>query len=361
MQAKKWGHESGVMQGLFDEPYRFQFVQAMRLLLVWMRQNNVTYDKALLGVLRFPNSLSLNFPASQLEAICIQAAGGTDTSLQDALQLRPLPQIRLTQAFIGFLGTSGGLPYHYSERIAALQWRTKDEGVRAFFDTFSGRMVPLFYQGWAKYRLEHQNDVLGKDMLLPLLHALGGIRRERFVARSDGRDHGGVDAVAAACYAGLLRHRPVSACVIERVLTDYLRVQVKVDQFVGAWDNIPGNRITKLGVQNSKLGYGLTLGMRCWKTSIRVRLRIGPLDKAEFERFLPGACGVRAIEKLLGMFGLTGIEFEAMLIIRADCVDRLLLSCTRQDGRKRLGWDTYLVTKPVAEVRADLRYQLHPC
>lgn len=363
MQATQRKFEPGVIQRMLDDAYRFQFVQAMRVLLVWMRQNKVPCDKALSDVLRFPNSVSLNFPASQVEALTVDAAPGSATAaqLQAALQQLPLPQIRLTQAFMGFLGVNGAMPYHYSERIAAHQWRTKDDGARAFFDTFSGRLVPMFYQGWAKYRLEHLFDMQGKDGLLPLLLALGGIRPASFAPRKDGRDHGGVDVQIAAHYAALLRQRPVSAHVIARVLTDYCKVPVEVEQFVGGWDYIAESKISKLGGPNAILGYGATLGTRVWKNDLRVRLRIGPLGKADFERFLPGSSGSRAIEKLLGMFGVAGVEFEALLIIKAACIEPVVLSTTHPGGNKRLGWDTFLVSKPQTADRADLRYLLHPC
>lgn len=363
MQATQRRFEPSVIQRLLDEAYRFQFVQAMRVLLVWMRQNNVPCDQALSDVLRFPNSVSLNFPASQVEALTIKALGTPCKAeeLQAMLQQQPLPQIRLTQAFMGFLGVNGGLPYHYSERIAAHQWRIKNDGARAFFDTFSGRLVPMFYQAWAKYRLEHLLDVQGKDGLLPLLLALGGVKDNTFAPRRDGRDHGGVGPEVAGYYAALLRQRPVSARVVERVLSDYCKVPIEVEQFVGGWDYIADSKVSKLGGPNPRLGFGATLGVRTWKNNLRVRLRIGPLGKADLEHFLPGASGVRAIEKLLGMFGLIGVEFEALLIVKAACIEPVVLSVSKPGGNKRLGWETFLVSRPVTADRADIRYLLHPC
>lgn len=362
MHAQERQRAASVIQRLLDEPYRFQFFQAVRLLLIWLRKNGIPKDKALATVLRFPDSVSLNFPPSELEAVTIDADGEIDgiAGLQAALCRQPAPKIRLTQAFMGFLGINGGLPYHYSERIMAHQARTRDDGARSFFDTFSGHMVGLFYQAWAKYRLEHRFDEQGQDPLLPLLAALGGVRAQSFVPRRDGLDHGGVNAEVAAYYTGMLRQRPASASAIARVVSDYTAVPIEVEQFVGVWDDIPDDKQTRFGGTTAILGYGATLGGRSWTSNLRVRLHIGPLGKTEFERFLPGSSGARALEKLLGMFGLAGIEFEALLVLNAACVEPIVL-CAGSGRGKRLGWDSFIVNKPVTAHRADTRYLLHPC
>ena len=66
MQTKKRTAESGVVQHLLAEPYLYQFVQAVRILLCWLRQQNVSHAQAFGQVLRFKNSLSLSFPASEI-------------------------------------------------------------------------------------------------------------------------------------------------------------------------------------------------------------------------------------------------------------------------------------------------------
>ena len=45
----------------------------MRLLELWLKRNGIAHDGAVATLLRFQNSLSLNFPASQIEAVAPQA------------------------------------------------------------------------------------------------------------------------------------------------------------------------------------------------------------------------------------------------------------------------------------------------
>ena len=65
----------------------------------------------------------------------------------------------------------------------------KDEGPRAFLDTFSNRSLALFYEAWRKYRLELKYQLDGKDTFLPLLLALAG-SGQRVAAQAPGRRHG---------------------------------------------------------------------------------------------------------------------------------------------------------------------------
>ncbi len=161
MQTKKRTAESGVVRHLLAEPYRYQFMQAVRILLCWLRSQHVSQAQAFSQVLRFKNSMSLSFPASEIEHL----------SLDDNEQLILIP------TFMRFLGVGGTLPLHHSERIAAYRMSSKDAGVSAFLDIFSHRMVVLYYQAWEKYRLESTLQTQANDAQLPLLLALAGVRR----------------------------------------------------------------------------------------------------------------------------------------------------------------------------------------
>ena len=179
MQATQRHAATGVIAHLLDEPHRYQFMQAVGLLLRWLRQQGVPPDQALNQVLRFRSSLSLAFPASDIERLALDDDG----------------RLALTPAFIGFLGNSGALPLHYTQRIAGSQFAGKDDGVSAFLDIFSHRMVALFYQACGKYRLEHRLDVQATDAQLPILLALFGVPGLQYEVRL---------ILSAPCVTGLV-------------------------------------------------------------------------------------------------------------------------------------------------------------
>ena len=327
MQATQRHAATGVIADLFAEPYRYQFMQAVGLLLRWLRQQGVPAEQALNQVLRFQNNLSLAFPASDIKRLSYDDDG----------------HIALTPALIGLLGNAGTLPLHYTQRVTA------DDGVAAFLDIFSHRMVALFYQACGKYRFEHGLDTQATDAQLPLLLALAGARPSGSVEAAEN------DAIAR--YAGLLRSRPASAHAMEKVLADHCQVPVTLEQLVGAWDYLPSDRRSRLGNANFVLARGATAGLRLWRHDRRVRLHVGPLDEARFQRFLPHGAGARALARMLALFGAPGLQYEVRLILSAPCVAQLVLS-TDPVRQRRLGWTTFLPTRKGQVRGAEVRYLL---
>ncbi|MGZ5848604.1 MAG: type VI secretion system baseplate subunit TssG, partial [Ramlibacter sp.] len=103
-------------------------------------------------------------------------------------------------------------------------------------------------------------------------------------------------------------------------------------------------------------GQSAVLGARSWRPDLRVRVRIGPLDRAQFERFLPQGAAARALRTLLGLFATPTLSYEIVLVLRRDALQPARLA----DGGRRLGIDSYLLTgKPTAD-RADMRYEIRP-
>jgi len=327
------------------------------MLELWLKKNGLPREGAVASFLRFQNSLSLNFPASQLEAMDTEprALAKDSAALGEALRRGELKYIRITPAFMGFLGTAGALPAHYTERVAAHALYERDDGPRAFLDTFSNRTLALFYEAWRKYRLELQYEIDGKDRFLPLLLSMAGLGNHALRHRlSDGGE--GVLDESVGYFAAAMRHRPASAAMIGKVLSDYFGEPINVTQFIGAWYDVPPTQQTTLGGTNAQLGMSALVGGRVWQRDLRMRLTVGPLDRAGFDAFLPGGLAARALAKMLTMFtGLT-LEYEVHIVLRAPDVDGVTLSEERHGGR--LGWDSFLCTAPETRDRDDLRYEL---
>lgn len=317
---------------LLAEPQRFDFVQAVRLLLLALGERGIPERRALERHLRFANSLALAFPPSQIEAAARDADG-----------------YRLTPSFMGLLGAHGALPLHVTERLLALPPGEPDtQAARAFLDMFSTRMLALWYRAWQKYRVEHL--VAGpRDAFLPLLLALAGVPAGGTFAPD------GVPDTALAAFAGLLRRRPVSAAVLGRVLASHFGVAVRVQEGAGRWDRLAPFEQSVLGA-NALLGRRALLGARSWRPDLRVRVRIGPLDRARYDHFLPGGPGARALRTLLGLFAVPTLAYDIVLVLRRADLEAVQLS---PSGR-RLGLDSYLLSAPAASDRADLCYELRP-
>lgn len=330
--------DAGVIDHLLAEPWRYEFFQVIRLLSRWLRRCGVAPDTAI----RFENSLSLAFPASDIDALRLEP--GQDPGGAKAMRLH------VRTAVMGLLGLNGALPLHYTERIAAWEHATRDEGPRAFYDAFSSRQVALFYRAWRKYRVRGGADEHNRDRFLAQLAALAGAGWQR---QGQGQPGAGLAFESLAYFAAQLRSRVVPAHLIAGVLADYLQVPVEVGQFAGKWDALGIRDRSRLGENNCEVGLGATLGERLPRPELGIRIKVGPVSARMFGRFLPGASGARALAALLDRFAIDIPYRELQVVLRADEVDGACL-----DGTVRLGLDGFLCTCPDRRDRDDVCYLL---
>lgn len=353
---------SGVIDELLQSPQQFGFFQAVRLLERWLGENGSPEQG--LSRLNFRNSLSLSFPASEIESLtlqrCVDADGG---GCNDNVE-----RIDLTPAFMGLLGVTGALPLFYTETLAQREQHHKDHAARAFLDVFSHRAVMLFYQAWRKHRMAVQYEGAQRKRFLPEVLALAGVGQRGLRERVTGR-HGGVDDEALAFHAGTLQRRTLSARQLQQVLHSYLKVPVRIEQFVGRWYRLPDEARGHLGVitggrsglipTTGVLGRSAMLGERVWQRDMRMRVVLGPLDRRALQRFLPGGRGAAALKSWLTMLNGVALEYEVNLTLQRDEVQGCSLGSHRSPHEARLGWDTFLQTRPAMLDRSDVHYDIH--
>ena len=338
MQTTKREHDAVMIERLLAAPHRYRFAQLLNILVRMLRQQGIPYAQAFNRVLRFRNSQSLAFPASEIESVQVESADAA-------------PRIHITPAFIGLLGASGTLPLHDTERAAAKSGAGADESWKPFVDLFSNRAVGLFYEAWGKYRVEHGLNTRSEDGLLPLLNALAGLRPKSFGLA---RPYESIPSEVAGFYAGLLRTRPIAASTVERVLSDYFGVPVRLEEFVGAWDPIPAKIRSTLGVTDPTLGFGAALGGRAWRNDLRVRLHIGPLDEQRAKAFLPHGQSHAALKEMVSLFAVPSVQYEVRLLLGKSCLKPLTLRSKGQ-AQKRLGWNSFLTGTEGKASRPDIR------
>lgn len=326
MSAPQRRVEPGLIGELLAEPHRFEFFQAVRLIALARRAEGGTDGD---GV-RFRNRLSLGFPPSQIDNVSSDDQG-----------------IRITPAFMGLLGGQGSLPLHYSERINRHEKSNSDGGPRAFLDIFSHRALSMFYEAWARYRPECMTAADGGDAFMRMLTALSG-------AQPPGDDL--IDGETLAFYAMQLRGRAVSAPLLAGMYAEYFDVPFAVEQLVGQWQDLPPGDQARLGMAHVDLGGGVLLGERIYRCDARVRLRIGPLDREAYDRFLPGHSGAVRLAALLALQCGVDMCYEVHLIQRAQDVRGFSLD---EANGARLGVDTCLYSQPPGSDREDLMYLLH--
>ena len=379
---------TAVIERLLQEPHRFEFFQAVRLLEQWFAHDEqLDSTTVLTRRVQFRNSLSLAFPPSEIaeftavlaaegqEGTRREPADGTDAMLERVADStvaqveansdtratparansRRVKHIEMTPAFIGLLGAGGALPVFYTELFAQREFHHKDTAARAFMDIFLHRAVVLFYQAWRKHRLAIQFEADRRNRFLPLVLAVAGLGQKSLRDRLSARA-GGVSDDTLAYFAGALQQRPVSAVMIQRVLAQYFDVAVRLDQFIGRWFQLPPDNQTRLGTANALLGQGAVASERVWQRDLRVRLTLGPMPRVKFRRFLPGGPAALALRELLTLFTGVTLEYEVRLALQAADVRPAQLGSGESP---LLGWDGFLVSEPSAVDRHDAGYDIH--
>ena len=318
-----------IVDMLDREPYRFEFFQAVRLLMRIAPHRQVVgrFTNPAEEVVRFGANPSVVFPASQIQELERPVYGPA----------------RMMVNFMGLTGPSGVLPLMYSHLVLD-RIRTRDKTLRDFYDLFNHRMISLFYQAWEKYRFPIPYERGELDPFSHHLLALLGLGTPGLQDRQDVPDD------SLLFYSGLLSLCTRSATALRQVLADYFDLPVEIEQFVGAWYPVEVESQCSLGEglnYSERLGYGAVVGDEIWDQQSRVRIQLGPLSLERYMEFLPGAEAYKNLRALAEFFAGEEYDVEIQLILKRREVPVCELK-TEQGWQ--LGWTSWVKT---AEFRRD--------
>ncbi len=348
---------STVIEQLEKQPARFPFFQAVRLLerasIFGNRQKQKPrqsdnpvghFTPPYTEGIQFKDHLSLGFPASEI------------TSVTPAEANKPQGRWQLATDFIGLTGAIGVLPFHYTELLFK-RLKLKDSAFRHFLSLFHHRTVSLFFRAGIKYRLplvyerhqlhnRRQHDIDAHTFALRSLIGLGNN------ALTEGLR---IPADTLVYYSGFLSQSIRTTSALEQTLSHYFDIPVAIQEFVGEWHDLIDDVRSKLpspgfpNGQNAQLGRSAILGGKGWFGQGKIRVKLGPLDDIQFNRFRPGTSALLELNHMVKLF--TGAEVESeyvMHVAREHIPHRIQLNNTEP---AIIGWDTWLATKPLAEDR----------
>lgn len=316
-----------VEQDLFDEPYKYQFFQAVRL-LESVNSNKQTVGKTALPheeIVRFRSRITLDFPSSEIH------------QLEERIEEEGPATLEMMINFMGMVGASGVLPTHYTELIMD-RVRHRDTAMWNFLDIFTHRTVSMFYRSWAKYRFPIDYE-RGSDNFTSFLFDFTGLGTIGLRGRMDVRDE------SLLPYAGLISQRPHSVNAVENVVEDYFDIRAKVEVFHGQWLSLNRQDLTRIGKQKNALGMNTIVGERVWDQQSKFRLRLGPLNVDKFQAFLPINSGHRALKSILDLLIGFELDYDVQLCLDKKQVPKTILT-TRAKRRPMLGWTSFLKTLP---------------
>lgn len=322
-----------------SQGYRFRFPQAVRLLARAAGSAGVPRS------VRFRTPVSLSFPASEIAEVRPREAHG-EAAADETLDL--------TVNFMGLTGPSGALPTAYTELLIERRHHHRDSGAHAFLDLFSHRAIALFYEAWRKYRFYLDYEAGERGGFSRNLLDLVGVGVETLQARLE---EGRLSARFFTYFAGLLAQRPVSAENLAALIQGYFGVGVTVEQFVGQWQTVSPGEQTRLGRQCAALGRDTLCGERVWDRQNKIRICLGPLDRAHFDDFTPGSPGALALRELVHFCVGHGLACDVVLVLARDAIPAPLL---REDAKVplRLGYNCWPRTRALDHDSADMQFAL---
>ncbi|MEP7380802.1 MAG: type VI secretion system baseplate subunit TssG [Gemmatimonadota bacterium] len=325
-----------MMRALEESPTAFGFFQVVRLL------SRLHPERARIGrwsdpsneVARFHASTSLGFPASEIEEMTLPPDYGA----------RSAPA-QMTVNFFGLTGPQGVMPHVYTEH-ASHRARLRDTAFRDFLDIFNHRAISLLFRAWEKNNAIVAHESGAEDRLYDHLLDLAGMGTRGLRNRLPIRDE------AVAFFSGLLATRARPADGLARLIGDYFGVATTVEQFIGEWRQLDSGGQCALGLEGEagRLGFGV-IGDAVWDPQARVRLRLGPLTREQFESFIPGGSAHDALKTLARLYADDIVGVDAQLVLTRREVTPCVLDVpgSAPGGRRGpgLGRGTWLASRPL--------------
>jgi type VI secretion system protein ImpH len=223
-----------------------------------------------------------------------------------------------------------------------------DTTFASFCNIFHHRLHSFFFRAWADAQKTVDFDRPANQRWFQFVGSLIGVGMESL----EKRDH--VPDRAKLFFAGRLVAQNRNAEGLEAIIQDFFGLHTEIQTFVGRWLTLPASSTCKLGEsrENCALGSSVIVGSRIWTCQLHFRIRVGPMKLSEMERLLPTGGSFRRLCDWVRQY--TGDEFtwDVQLLLVKEEVPAVQLG---KSGR--LGWTTWLKTKPFAKDADDLVLQ----
>lgn len=240
---------------------------------------------------------------------------------------------RLHGLFFGLFGPNAPLPLHLTEYAMERELNAKDTTFKAFANIFHHRMMSLFYRAWADSQPTVQLDRPQEDRFRLYMGAMIGLATPNL----DDRD--AMPDQFKRFFAGRLLQQTRNAEGLKGLLQRFFRIPVDVIEFVAEWMRLPASAHLRLGASAEVAALGLTAvtGEYVWGSQQRFRLRLGPLDRAQFNNFLPGGLALKQLMAAVKTYVGEEKAWDVQLVLKRDEVP-----ATRLGQSGRMGLTTWM-------------------
>lgn len=329
--------QSALISLVAQDPYRFDFFQAMRLLeCAYQDQPRFgTSKKASDDPIRLGQDPELTFFASSIASF--------DLARKSRQGKTMLPRLAIN--LFGLFGPNGALPLHITEYARERLTHHRDPTLARFIDIFHHRMMCLFYRAWANSQPTVSYDRPQDDRFADYIGSLLGIGTDSLRNRDSMSDH------AKLFYSGVLSAQNKCPEGLLTVIAGILSVPVSLEEFVGEWMEITMDDQTCLGHKNATLGQSALIGSGVYGCQHKFRLNFVALTLKQYLNLLPGSHGLNQLLAIVRNYVGDEYTWDVNLSLKHDEVPaELALGKPAQQGAKpthlggmaQLGWTTWL-------------------
>ncbi len=317
---------------LAEKPYAFDFNAAVRLL-----QSHFP-DLPRIGHSWFPSQDPVRFgqnPALDFAPSTLEAVKQKDPSRPPMIYSRNF----------GLFGPNGPLPLCLTEYARERILHHGDVTFAAFCNVFHHRLVSFFFRAWADAQKTVDFDRPDDQHWSHYVGSLVGLGMDSLLQRDSVPDR------AKLYFAGRLVMQSRNAEGLEAIVQDFFGIRTEVATFAGRWLKLPPGSACKLGEsrETGTLSASVIVGSRVWTCQLHFHLRMGPMTLAELERLLPVGESFHRLCDWVRQYTGEHYSWDVRLVLAKEEVPKI------QMGRAgRLGWTTWLKTKPFEHDAEDL-------
>lgn len=301
--------KTDLLEKLCKQPEAFEFFQAVTILKKELQKKDQS------ARLQFLSPANFSHPVSDIVSL-----------------LHDKSAFQLTVSFMSLVGQAGVLPEHYSETVLVQNSQKKLE-LAAFLDIFHQRLCELYYAIWSTNRLYSQ-ETLDQSIVSRCLDSLTGNVKE------------------LRLYAGLLGRAAMSGKKMEKVLSDYFKLSVKVSYWFREAILLPSEEQTYLSRQH-QLGQGTVLGKTLFYFNRSFKVLIGPLSSQSLLMLLPTEPLFKSIVKVIKQ--LVPPELKPRVVLQLPSEELLPINFNKTE-QFFLGWNSFLKSHNLSGKRREITF-----
>ena len=309
------------LDALLDQPEKFNFFQALRLIEASQGQSRRLgkTNSPAQDVVRLKQKVDMAFAPSTIAAyVPAEENGGTAA---------------LSAYLFGVFGPNGPMPLHISEYVREREHNARDHSFAAFADMFHHRLISLFYRAWASAEPAASFDRAEDDYFADVMSAFAGLMGQGAQNRDAMPD------LSKLRFSGRLSNGTKNEEGLLAIITEFFKMPVDIESFVGSWLELEPTDHWQLGIPSADggLGFGTSLGARVWSRQSKFRIHFGPLDFDDYKRLLPGGISLYRLQALVRNYIGDMLDWDVSLQLKPAQAPQVQLG-----KQGELGWVGWL-------------------